>query len=68
MCLCGALCSNIFNLICNLATFRKLGNLKALKCSPDLLNNVKIGQGQLRFIIETYFVLPYMGVVANLVK
>ena len=39
-----------------------------LKRSLDLLNNVKIGQGQLRLIIETYFVLPYMGVVAILVK
>ena len=29
--------------------------------SPDLLNNVKIGQGQLRLIFQTYFVLPYMG-------
>ena len=40
----------------------RAGNNKiteALKCSPDLLNNVKIGQGQL--IIETYFVLPYEG-------
>ena len=37
-----------------------------LKPSPDLLNNVKIGQ--LRLIIETYFVLPYMGVGAILVK
>ena len=32
-----------------------------LKRSPDLLNNVKIGQGQLSHIIQTYFVLPYMG-------
>ena len=35
--------------------------LEDLKRSPDLLNNVKIGQGQLRLIIQTYFVLPYMG-------
>ena len=35
--------------------------LEDLKRSPDLLNNVKIGQGQLRLIILTYFVLPYMG-------
>ena len=35
---------------------------------PDLLNNVKIGQGKLRLIIETYFVLPYMGVAAILAK
>ena len=39
----------------------KLEDLKVLKRSPDLLNNVKIGQGQLRLIIQTYFVLPYMG-------
>ena len=39
----------------------KLEDLKVLKHSPDLLNNVKIGQGQLRLIIQTYFVLPYMG-------
>ena len=29
----------------------KLEDLKILKRSPDLLNNVKIGQGQLRLII-----------------
>ena len=40
---------------------KKLEDLKVLKRSPDLLNNVKIGQGQLRLIIQTYFVLPYMG-------
>ena len=39
----------------------ELEGLKVLKRSPDLLNNVKIGQSQLRLIIETYFVLPYMG-------
>ena len=39
----------------------KLEDLKVLKRSPDLLNNVKIGQGQLRLIIHTYFALPYMG-------
>ena len=39
----------------------KLEDLKVLKRSPDLLNNVKIGQGQLWLIIQTYFVLPYMG-------
>ena len=38
-----------------------LEDLKVLKRSPDLLNNVKIGQGKLRLIIQTYFVLPYMG-------
>ena len=39
----------------------KLEDLKVLKRSPDLLYNVKIGQGQLRLIIQTYFVLPYIG-------
>ena len=39
----------------------KLEDLKVLKRSPDLLNNVKIGHGQLRLIIQTYFVVPYMG-------
>ena len=39
----------------------KLEDLKVLKRSPDLLNKVKIGQGKLRLIIQTYFVLPYMG-------
>ena len=47
---------------------KKLEDLQVLKRSPDLLNNVKIGQGQLRLIIETYFVLPHMGVAAFLVK
>ena len=35
--------------------------LEDLKRSPNLLNNVEIGQGQLRLIIQSYFVLPYMG-------
>ena len=39
----------------------ELEDLKVLKRSPDLFNNVKVGQGQLRLIIQTYFVLPYMG-------
>ena len=38
-----------------------LEDLKVLKRSPDLLNNVKIGQGQFRLITQIYFVLPYMG-------
>ena len=37
----------------------KLEDLKVLKRSPDLLNNVKIGQGQ--FTTQTYFILTYMG-------
>ena len=31
---------------------RKLEDLKVLRRSPDLLNNVKIGQGQLQLIME----------------
>ena len=46
----------------------KLEDLRVLKHSPDLLNNVKVSHGQLRLIIQTYFVLPYMGLVAILVK
>ena len=42
--------------------------LEDLKRSPDLLKNVKIGHGQLRLFIQTNFVLPYMGMVAILVK
>ena len=49
-------------------TRHKLEDLKVLKRSPDLLNNVKIGHGQLRLIIQTYFVLLYIGMVAILVK
>ena len=30
----------------------KLEDLKVLKCSPDLFNNVKIGQGQLQLIMK----------------
>ena len=37
----------------------KLEDLKVLRRSPDLLNNVKIGQGQLQLIMEK-IVLPYM--------
>ena len=40
-----------------------MDKLEDLKGSPDLLNNVKIGQGQLQLImIETHFVLTYMRV------
>ena len=31
---------------------QKQEDLKALRGSPDLLNNVKIGQGQLQLILE----------------
>ena len=44
----------------------KLEDLKALRRSPDLPNNVKIGQGH--YSLYTYFVLPSMSVAAILVK
>ena len=31
---------------------QKLEDLKVLRRSPDLLNNIKIGQGQLQLIME----------------
>ena len=37
----------------------KLEDLKVLRRSPDLLNNVKIGQGQLQLITEQILFLPY---------
>ena len=37
----------------------KLEDLKVLRRSPDLLNNVKIGQGQLQLIMEHILFLPY---------
>ena len=46
---------------------KKLEDLKVLRRSPDLFNNVKIGQGFTAYN-KTYFVLPYMGVAAILVK
>ena len=45
----------------------KLEDLKVLRRSPDLINNVKIGQGFTAYN-KTYFVIPYMGVAAILVK
>ena len=45
-----------------------LEDLKVLRRSPDLLNYVKIGRGQLQLIMEQIFVLPYMGVADILVK
>ena len=47
--------------------YSKLEDLKVLRRSPDLLNNVKIGQGQLQLIMEQ-ILLPYMGVEDILVK
>ena len=47
--------------------YQKVENLTVLKCSNDLFNIVKVGQGQRMRIIETYFVLPYIEVVVILV-
>ena len=41
------------------STRRTLEDLKVLMRSPNLLNNVKIGQGQLQLIIEQILFLPY---------
>ena len=43
-------------------------DLKVLKRPLDLLNIVKIGQGQLQLIMKHIFVLPNIGVEAILVK
>ena len=40
-------------------SLKKLEDLKVLRRSPDLLNNVKIGQGQLQLIMEQTLFLPY---------
>ena len=40
----------------SLMHMRKLEDLKVLWRLPDLLDYIKIGQGQLRLIIELYFV------------
>ena len=45
----------------------KLEDLKVLRRSPDPFYNVKIGQGFTAYN-KTYFVLPFMGVAAILVK
>ena len=37
----------------------ELEDLKVLRRSPDLLNNVKIGQGQLQLLMEQILFLPY---------
>ena len=41
----------------------KLEDLKVLRCSPDLFNNVNIGQGQLRIIIWTNLEGPTSPIV-----
>ena len=38
--------------VANMCHVVKLEDLKVLRHSPDLLNNVKIGQGQLQLIME----------------
>ena len=45
----------------------KLEDLKVLRRSPDLFNNVKIGQGQLLLIINIFCFTIY-GVAAILVS
>ena len=37
----------------------KLEDLKVQRRSPDLLNNVKIGHGQLKLLMEQILFLPY---------
>ena len=39
----------------------KLEDLKVLRCSPDLLNNVKIGQGQLQLIMKQILFYHILG-------
>ena len=34
---------------------QKVENLKVLRRSPDIINNVKIGQGQLQLIMKQFF-------------
>ena len=46
-------------------SINKLEDLKVLKRSPDLLNNVKIGQDQLRLIMKH---ILFYGVAAISVK
>ena len=47
--------------------YLRLEDLKVLRRSPDLFNNVKLGQG-FTARNKTYFVIPYIGVAAILVK
>ena len=42
----------------------KLEDLKGLKRSPDLLNNVKIDQGQIQHIMKHILLYQIFGVVA----
>ena len=47
------------------STVFKLEDLKVLRCSPDLLNNVKIGQGQLQLIMEQILFYHILGQKRN---
>ena len=58
---------NHLTLIGFLKEFLKLEDLKVLRRSPDLFNNVKIGQSFTAYN-KSYFVSPYMGIAAILVK
>ena len=42
----------LYNTCFHLKKIKKLEDLKVLRRSPDLLNNVKIGQDQLQLIIK----------------
>ena len=46
--------------------YLELEGLKVLRRSPDLLNNVKLGQGQLQLIMEQILYLPYTFCSSNL--
>ena len=48
--------------------FIVLEDLKVLRRSPDLLNNVKIGQGQLQLIMEQILLYHIWGLQTFLVK
>ena len=45
----------------NLKLILKLEDLKVLRRSPDLLNNVKIGQGQLQLIMKQILFYHILG-------
>ena len=64
----GLIWTTLFNILMVFCEgFGELEDLKVLRRSPDLFNNVKIGQGFTAYN-KTYFVLPYMGIAAILVK
>ena len=46
----------------------ELENLRVLRHSPALLNNVKIGQGQLQLIMEQILFLPYIFWSSDLIN